>query len=92
MADTHRWTEIRVVTTRGGDANLGSRERARGLRLHATDVDWTHGAGPEVTGPGESILMALAGRPVAATELAGEGRETLLDRASGRDARTGGRP
>lgn len=40
---------------------LPSRRNARGLRLAADDIDWVHGDGPEVTGPGESLLLAAAG-------------------------------
>jgi uncharacterized protein (TIGR03083 family) len=53
---------------------------ARGLRLVATDVDWTHGSGPEVTGPGEALLVALAGRPQALADLTGPGVATLAVR------------
>lgn len=52
----------------------------RGLRLVATDVDWEHGTGPEVTGPGEALLVALAGRPEALSELSGAGLATLAAR------------
>ena len=34
----------------------------RRVRLTATDVDWSYGTGPEVRGPGEALLMAMAGR------------------------------
>lgn len=53
---------------------------ARDLRLVATDVDWTHGSGPEVTGPGEALLVTLAGRPQGLTELSGPGVDTLAAR------------
>lgn len=53
---------------------------ARGLRLVATDVDWSRGKGEEVTGPGEAILMAIAGRPVALDELSGPGLPKLARR------------
>ncbi|MCE7004184.1 maleylpyruvate isomerase family mycothiol-dependent enzyme [Kibdelosporangium philippinense] len=54
--------------------------RARGLRLVATDVDWTRGSGPEVRGPGEAVLLAIAGRDVALDELAGPGKPRLAAR------------
>ncbi|RSM88499.1 maleylpyruvate isomerase family mycothiol-dependent enzyme [Kibdelosporangium aridum] len=54
--------------------------RARGLRLVATDVDWTRGSGPEVRGPGEAMLMAVAGRGVALDELSGPGTAKLAAR------------
>lgn len=54
--------------------------RTRGLRLVATDLDWSSGRGPEVTGPGEAVLMAAAGRVDALDELDGPGRATLAGR------------
>jgi uncharacterized protein (TIGR03083 family) len=57
----------------------------RGLRMVAEDVDWSTGSGPEVRGPGEAILLAIAGRNAAVDELSGPGVATLrprLDRAS----------
>ena len=59
-----------------------SKQRARGLRLEATDVDWSFGSGPEVHGPAEALLMALSGRPVALAELAGDGVPTLTARVN----------
>lgn len=52
---------------------LPSRKEARGLRLVATDIDWATGAGPEVHGPGEALLLAVAGRRPAFDDLAGPG-------------------
>jgi uncharacterized protein (TIGR03083 family) len=43
----------------------------RDLRLVATDVNWTHGTGPEVNGPGEALLVAIAGRKQALADLTG---------------------
>jgi uncharacterized protein (TIGR03083 family) len=54
--------------------------RSRGLRLIATDADWTHGKGMEVRAPGEALLMSLAGRRAAFNELNGSGSNTLLHR------------
>ncbi|SHU06674.1 DinB family protein [Mycobacteroides abscessus subsp. abscessus] len=53
---------------------------ARGIRLAATDLDWTHGSGPEVTGPAEAMLMAITGRRSALGELAGPGQRVLAGR------------
>lgn len=52
----------------------------RGLRLVATDIDWSGGAGPEVRGPGEALLIALAGRPQGLADLSGPGLATLAER------------
>lgn len=54
--------------------------RIRGLRAVASDVDWSHGKGPEVHGPGEALLLAMAGRADALLDLDGPGKETLIAR------------
>ncbi len=54
--------------------------RAEGLRFVATDVDWTIGAGPEVVGPIEDLLLAIAGRSVGDDALDGEGLAILGQR------------
>ncbi len=59
---------------------LPAKQNARGLQLVATDHDWSHGTGDEVAGPAESLLMAVAGRPVALEELSGPGLAALADR------------
>ncbi|WP_156657977.1 maleylpyruvate isomerase family mycothiol-dependent enzyme [Mycobacterium kyorinense] len=66
---------LRAPATRGA-------WRARGLRLAATDVDWAHGSGPAVSGPGEALLMAMAARPDALNQLAGPGKQLLARRIS----------
>jgi uncharacterized protein (TIGR03083 family) len=53
---------------------------ARGVRLVATDVDWSRGRGPEARGEGEAVLMALAGRSGVAGELAGPRAAVLRQR------------
>lgn len=55
-------------------------KRTRGLRLRATDVDFSQGSGPEVSGPGEALLLAATGRAHALADLDGEGLETLRGR------------
>ena len=54
--------------------------RARGVRLVATDVDWSNGRGPEVRGPGEALLMIMAGRRDALADLDGAGVVSLAAR------------
>jgi uncharacterized protein (TIGR03083 family) len=51
--------------------------RARGVRLVATDLDWSHGKGSEVRGSGEALLMAMAGRRAALDDLDGPGKAKL---------------
>jgi hypothetical protein len=61
---------------------FGGRRRAKGLRLEATDMAWSHGPvdGPAVRGPGEAVLMAVLGRRQAAGDLEGDGLEVLVGR------------
>ncbi|WP_232668315.1 maleylpyruvate isomerase family mycothiol-dependent enzyme [Pseudonocardia sp. TRM90224] len=61
---------------------LRSVPRIRGLRLVATDLDWSSGDGPVVEGPAETLLMALAGRKGLEDELSGPGLSTLAARIS----------
>lgn len=53
---------------------------ARGVRLTPTDLDWSHGSGPRVTGSAEAILMAIAGRSSVIGELAGPGQQVVARR------------
>ena len=48
----------------------------------ATDIDWSFGQGQEVTGPGEALLMTIAGRPDPLHELSGPGLTTLRQRVA----------
>jgi uncharacterized protein (TIGR03083 family) len=61
---------------------VGAKKRVAGLRLVATDVAWSNGDGPEITGSGEALLLAASGRTVALDELAGEGLSTLRTRVA----------
>lgn len=60
----------------GGSA----RRRVSGVRLVATDVDWTHGDGPEVRARAEALLLLLNGRAPRVDEVAGPGAATVLAR------------
>lgn len=64
----------------GGVRGLVPASRLSGLRLEATDQDWSWGAGDPVTGPSEALAMAVAGRPVALADLHGSGVATLRSR------------
>src|SRR5436190_21123084 len=59
---------------------LGNKKRIAGLKLVATDMDWTHGDGVEVRGTGEALLMAMCGRKSALDDLSGDGVATLRSR------------
>lgn len=61
----------------------GGKERCAGLRLVATDADFSHGEGPEVRGGAVALLLALSGRKVDAAELDGPGSAEFLARLDG---------
>lgn len=63
-----------------------ARRRLRGFHLRATDVDWAVGAGAEVRGPVEALLLLLTGRAVALDRLTGPGVEALAAKAAGHHA------
>jgi len=66
-----------------------ARRRLRGLRLIATDVDWSAGEGVEVRGPVRALLLLLTGRIDAVRpQLSGPGVDRLA--AGGRPARSAG--
>ena len=50
------------------------------VSLVATDVEWSWGTGPEVTGPGEALLLAMLGRKQAVAGLGGDGVATFSSR------------
>ncbi len=54
--------------------------RARGVRLVADDLAWSHGRGPEVRGSGEALLMMMGGRRAALDDLSGPGQPKLAQR------------
>ena len=68
-----------VIAKRPGTGTGGVRRR-RGVTLRATDMDWCLGDGPEVTGPAEALLMTLAGRRAAMSDLSGDGKALLAHR------------
>lgn len=70
----------RILPLVPSNPRLGAGKRIRGLRMQATDVDWTHGSGPEVIGSGEALLMAMTGRRASLDELTGAGQATLAQR------------
>ena len=58
---------------KGSNLLIGAKRRIAGITLRATDADWTHGTGPEVSGPILALVMAMTGRTTAVDELSGEG-------------------
>ena len=65
---------------KGSNLLIGSKKRISGLRLLATDTEWSHGTGPEVAGPILSLVMAMTGRKAAIGDLTGNGLATLRTR------------
>ena len=58
-----------------------ARRRLRGLRLLATDTDWSAGAGTELRGPTGMLLLLLTGRVTTALpHLSGPGVNTITNR------------
>jgi len=64
---------------------LPGKTRIADLSLRATDMDWSVGTlgAPEVAGPGEALLLVIAGRTGALADLSGPGVETLRARIGG---------
>jgi len=65
---------------KGSNLIIGAKKRIAGLRLRATDAAWSHGDGPEVSGPIMSLVMAMAGRKTSDEDLSGDGVATLRSR------------
>ena len=61
-------------------APLRAKKRLVGLKLVATDVDWSTGEGPEVRGPCISLILAMVGRTGALADCEGPGVDTLRSR------------
>lgn len=84
LALAHDLPEERLVAVLhhavGTNRFTGAKRRVRGLRLVATDVDFDRGAGLEVRGPGEALLLAAVGRPAGLADLAGDGVAVLGSR------------
>ncbi len=59
---------------------LGCKKRIAGLKLNATDADWSTGDGPFVEGKAQHLLSAMTGRRAALDDLTGDGVEELRGR------------
>jgi uncharacterized protein (TIGR03083 family) len=75
---------------KGSNLIVGAKKRIAGLRLRATDADWSTGDGPEVSGPVLALVLAMTGRPAALTDLTGDGAATLSSRMGADRMRNGG--
>ena len=72
VADNYKKTNILI----------GAKRRIAGLQLQATDTAWSHGAGPQVSGPLVALVLAMSGRAGALADLRGDGVEVLRARSS----------
>jgi uncharacterized protein (TIGR03083 family) len=67
-------------TVKGIGFPIHTKKRMAGLRISATDSDWSAGDGPSVEGPLASLILVLAGRKAPLEDLSGEGMQTLQPR------------
>lgn len=67
---------------KGSNLIAGTKRRIAGLALQATDIPWSTGAGPVVSGPMLSLLMVMAGRATVLVDLQGAGIQILGTRLS----------
>jgi len=70
---------LELVRTEGNPM-FSPKKNVAGLKLRATDIDWSAGEGPEVAGSGEALVLAAAGRTATLDELQGEGVAQLQAR------------
>jgi uncharacterized protein (TIGR03083 family) len=69
--------------TGGRAVGFAPKRRLAGLRFEATDLDWSAGAGADLRGPAEALMMAMTGRPGPLGELDGPGVAVLRRRLAG---------
>jgi uncharacterized protein (TIGR03083 family) len=67
-------------TVKGIGFPIHVKKRVAGLRMSATDSDWSTGDGPLVEGPLASLILVMAGRKAPLEDLSGEGIQTLQAR------------
>jgi uncharacterized protein (TIGR03083 family) len=78
-----------LASLRHLSARVGSKARMRGLRVVADDAAFALGAGAELRGPAEALVLALCGRAAAVKDLHGEGAGLLGDRLAAEAAAAG---
>lgn len=61
----------------GSKAKVFKKIPLEGFRFSATDIEWTAGAGHDITGPMVAILLVLTGRLAALPMLSGDGAAEL---------------
>jgi uncharacterized protein (TIGR03083 family) len=84
LAETHHSPEAALVALADSWKNsnllIGAKRRMTGLHFVASDVEWSHGQGPEVSGPLQSLILAMTGRRGSLQDLEGEGLHVLAGR------------
>jgi uncharacterized protein (TIGR03083 family) len=81
---TRRVPEATLLTVAESVKRIGfpinAKKRIAGLRMSATDSDWSAGYGPSVEGPLASLILVMAGRNAPLEDLSGEGTATIKAR------------
>ena len=75
-----RWKPALETATSARFGPVSSRKHLKGLRLEATDIDFTTGDGALVSGPAKDLAHAVWGRVAAVDALEGDGVDTLRTR------------
>jgi uncharacterized protein (TIGR03083 family) len=70
---------LQLATTEANPV-FNPKRSVKDLSLHPTDLDGVFGDGPALSGPGEAVVMATAGRSAVLGELSGEGVDLLRSR------------
>jgi uncharacterized protein (TIGR03083 family) len=69
-SDTATRIVLDDLTEGGGHAHFGT--DIRGRSLHATDIGWSYGSGPQLSGPAGELAAQISGRTVPSGQLRGE--------------------
>jgi uncharacterized protein (TIGR03083 family) len=81
---SRRVPEATLLTVADTMKNIGfpirTKKRIAGLRMSATDSDWSAGDGPTVEGQLDSLILVMAGRTTPLEDLSGEGSQILQTR------------
>ncbi len=67
---------------KGSNLLIGSKARIEGVRLRASDADWSYGSGSEAAGPVLALALAMTGRAAGLDDLRGSGVDTLRGRTA----------
>ncbi|MFC5827351.1 maleylpyruvate isomerase family mycothiol-dependent enzyme [Nonomuraea insulae] len=81
LTEERLWVAFQHLTVKPSPGyTMGA--RLDGLRIEATDTGWSHGDGPVVRGPAESVILAISGRATAPGEVSGDGVDILRQRVT----------